>query len=347
MKKMYSGNAGIKIMVLILVFTMVGILMAGCSSGDSKKTEDQKAQPILMKFGHLFAESHFEHKAALYLQEQVDKATGGKIKVEIYPAAQLGSEEEMYKQLKAGAIQLASGGAGVTKFVPEFGLHALPGLWRDYDHFRNVMASDIGKKLIALPSEKKTGYKVIGLSPNGFRHFMHRSKAITQLSDFKGVQIRVDSQPISPKIWQAVGANPVPLAFNEVYSALQTGVINSAEQPMAGTITQKFYEVAKYHTLTGHQLTCMAITTNEDWWNKLPADLQKALDGVFADYLTFRTKLCEEADNEAMNKLKELGAEIYELKDADAFRAKLEPLQKEFGDEYKVNDIIEAIKAVK
>lgn len=300
-----------------------------------------------MKFGHLFAADNFEQTAALKLQQLVEEKTKGAVKVEIFPNASLGSEDEMYEQVRSGAIQLTVGGGGIQKYVPEVGLYALPALWRDADHFNKVMASPVGAKLIKMVDDKNAGFRVLGYTVTGFRDFMNRKKGITKTADLAGLKIRVDSQPVSAQIWSALGANPVPMAFNEVYSALQTGVIDSAEQPPANTTTQKFYEQAKYQTITNHQLTVMAVTTNAKWWNDLPADVKPAMEQAFKEYLPFRTQSAFDAEKIAIDQLKGLGAEIYQLEDPDNFRAKLAPLQKEFGDKYKVTDLIEEIKSVK
>jgi tripartite ATP-independent transporter DctP family solute receptor len=300
----------------------------------------------IIRLGHLFPTTHFEHKGAIKLQELIDTETNGKAKLEIFPASQLGNEKEMTEQVRSGALQITIGGGAIQQFVPEMQMNGLPGLWKGHDHFAHVLDSPVGEELRQMAEKKNIGLKVLGYTTTGIRHFMHRRKAISNTAEFEGVKIRVDNQPASAAIWRAVKANPVVIAFPEVYSALQTGVIDAAEQPACGTIAMKFYEQAKYHTLTGHQLTVMAFIVNQKWWDGLPAELSGQLKAAVAGYLPYRNQLAKDADEGCIAKIKELGGTVIQLKDIEVFRKALRPIQKEFGDKYGVNDLIAEIIAM-
>lgn len=303
------------------------------------------AQTVI-RLGHLFPTTHFEHKGALRLQELIAQKTGGKATLEIFPASQLGNEKEMTEQVRSGALHVTIGGGAIQQFVPEMQINGLPGLWKGHDHFAHVLASPVGEELKQMAERKNVGLKVLGYTTTGVRHFMHRSHPVTRTAGFAGVKIRVDNQPASAAIWRAVKANPVVISFPEVYSALQTGVVDAAEQPACGTIAMKFYEQAKYHTLTGHQLTVMAFIVNQRWWDGLPSALRGQIKAAVDEYLPYRNRLAKEADEGCIAKIKELGGQVFELKDIEAFRAALSPIQKEFGDKYGLNDLIARIKAI-
>ena len=156
----------------------------------------------------------------------------------------------------------------------------------------------------------------------------------------------MDTQPASAAIWRAVNANPVPIAFSEVYSSLQTGVIDAAEQPPCGGLSMKFYEQAKYITTTAHQLTLHALMVNQRWYDGLPAEVRGQIKAAVDEWLPLRYQMAKEAEGTCMAKMKEGGAEVYALKDPEKFRAAMAPIQKEFGDKYNINELIAKIKAI-
>jgi TRAP-type C4-dicarboxylate transport system substrate-binding protein len=197
-----------------------------------------------------------------------------------------------------------------------------------------------------MAEKKNVGIKVLSFVTMGERWYLGRKRAAEQTADFSGVKIRVDTQPASAAIWRAVGANPVPIAFAEVYSSLQTGVIDAAEQPPCGILSMKFYEQAKYVTTTAHQLTLMALQVNQRWYDALPGETRAQISAAVGEWLPLRYKMAKDSEAVCVAKMKELGAEIHALKDPDKFRGALEPIQKEFGDKYHLNELIATIKAM-
>lgn len=305
--------------------------------------------PVSIKFAHLYAETHFGHIAVVRLKEMLAERSGGAIKLDIFPGGMLGNEAQLLEQVRAGAIQFMAGGGSIQKFVPELGVTHLPALYRDYAHFNKVVATPNGplEQLNKIALDKNVGVRIFGWSPNGFRNFMHRSKQIRATVDFRGVKIRVDDVPTSAKIWAAQSANPLPMAFNEIYSALQTGVIDAAEGAFANMLSQKFYEQAKFITLTGHQLALDAFIGNADWFAGLAPATQTTITQAFTDFVQFRTGLAEKADKDGADQLTRAGATVVALSDPEVFRSNLLPLQKEFGEQYKQMGIIEAIANIK
>ncbi len=300
----------------------------------------------VVRLGHLFPTTHFEHQGLAKLGEMIEQKTGGKLKVEVFPASQLGSEKEQTEQVRSGALHIHSSGGSIQQYVPELQLIGLPGLWKSHDHVLRVMGSEVGKQIIEMAEKKNVGIKVLTFSTMGERYYVGRKKAAEQTADFAGIKIRVDTQPASAAIWRALNANPVPIAFAEVYSSLQTGVIDAAENPPCGILAMKFYEQAKYITPTAHQLTLMALQVNQKWYDGLPADVRSQVKAAVDEWLPIRYQMAKEAESGCMSKMKELGAEIHTLKDPDKFRAALAPIQKELGDKYNLNDLMARIKAI-
>jgi tripartite ATP-independent transporter DctP family solute receptor len=321
--------------VAIAWVALAGLVVAGPAA----------AQPAA-RWGHLFPVGHFEHQGAVRLGELIAEKTGGKVKLEFFPASQLGSEKEQTEQVRSGALHFHSSGGSIQQFVPELQLIGLPGLWKSHDHVFRVVTGEVGKQLVELVEKKNVGIRVLTFTTTGVRHFVGRKAPVLQTGDFSGLKIRVDTQPASAAIWRAVKANPVPIAFAEVYSSLQTGVIDAAENPPCGILSMKFYEQAKHITTTGHQLTLMALMVNQKWHDALPAEVRAQIRAAVDEWLPYRYQIAKEAEAGCMTKMQELGAQVHTLKDPDAFRSALAPIQKEFADRYQVADLIARIKAV-
>jgi tripartite ATP-independent transporter DctP family solute receptor len=304
-----------------------------------------QAQTVV-RLGGLFPTTHFEGDGQLKLAERIGQKTGGKLKVEVFPAGQLGSETEQTEQVRSGALQMHSSGGSIQQYVPELQIIGLPGLWKSHDHVLHVVKSDAGKQLAEMAEKKNVGIKVLTFVTMGERYYLGRKRPVEQTADFSGVKIRVDTMPASAAIWRALRANPVPMAFSEVYSALQTGVIDAAEQPPCGILSMKFYEQAKYVTTTAHQLTLMAVQVNQKWYDALPTEVRGQLNAAVDEWLPIRYQMAKDAEAACMTNLKASGAEIRALKDPETFRAALAPLQREFGDKYNLNDLIAKIKAI-
>jgi tripartite ATP-independent transporter DctP family solute receptor len=298
------------------------------------------------RWGHLFPTTHFEHLGAVKLAELVAQKTGGKIKIEIFPASQLGSEKEQTEQVRSGALHFHSSGGSIQQFVPELQLIGLPGLWKSHDHVFHVVTGDVGKQLVELAEKKNVGIRILTFTTTGVRHFVGRKAPVVQTSEFSGLKIRVDTQPASAAIWRAVKANPVPIAFAEVYSSLQTGVIDAAENPPCGILSMKFYEQAKHITTTGHQLTLMAVMVNQKWHDGLPAEVRAQIRAAVDEWLPYRYQIAKDAEAGCMTTMQQQGTQVHALKDPEAFRAALAPIQKELADKFQVGELITRIKAV-
>jgi len=300
----------------------------------------------VVRLGHLFPTTHFEHIGLAKLAEMIGEKTGKKLTVEVFPASQLGSEKEQTEQVRSGALQMHSSGGSIQQYVPELQLLGLPGLWKSHDHVYHVVTSDVGRQIMELAEKRNVGIKILTFATTGERHFMGRKRAVEQTAEFAGIKIRVDTQPASAAIWRAVNANPVPIAFSEVYSSLQTGVIDAAEQPPCGALSMKFYEQAKYITTTAHQLTLHALMVNQRWYDGLSAELRGQITAAVTEWLPYRYQIAKEAEASCMTKMTEGGAEIHHLTDPEKFRAAMAPIQKEFGDKYNINDLLAKIKAI-
>ena len=299
-------------------------------------------QLVTLRLGHVMAPTHFENIEAGRLAEDVARRSNGRIKLEVFPASQLGSEREQTEQVNLGALEMHSSGGAVQNYAPALGLLSLPFLFRNAEHYDHVMAGPIpGEMRDALL--KASNIRLLAFYPNGNRMFFDNKRPFTKLADFKGVRIRVDDQPISAQIWRLLGANPVPIAFAETYSALQAGIVDAAENPPASILQMRFYEVGKYVTATRHSLTPHFLMVNETWWRGLPDETRTVLTASIADFVPKRRAAAWKSDDEALEKLRQAGAVVSELENRAEFAAALAPLYKDFGERTKSSAMIQQI----
>ena len=301
-------------------------------------------ETITARLGHVMPPNHFEHQLFLKLAEDIAARSDGKIQIEVFPASQLGSEREQTEQVDLGALEMHSSGGAIQNYAPQLGAWSLPFIFRGPEHYDKVMDGPIGEEFTRLLLDN-SNIRILAYYPNGERMFFNSGTPFTKLADFEGVKIRVDDQPVSAQIWRALGANPVPIAYAELYTALQTGIVDAGENPAINIIRMKFYEVADNVTLTGHSLTTMALQVNEDWWQGLPEEAREIITAAVAEWVPERRQASWDADKAAIDELKGLGETVVEVDNRDEFQAALAPLYEEFGERTGATDLIAQIQA--
>jgi C4-dicarboxylate-binding protein DctP len=217
------------------------------------------------------------------------------------------------KALKIGNIQMvAPSFSKFTSLIPQLQLFDLPFLFRDVDHVHAVMDGPVGDKLISLVDDK--GFKAITYWDNGFKQLSSNSKALIDPKDAAGQKFRIMSSKVIQAQFVAVGANPQVLPFSEVYSALQQGVVDAAENPLSNFYTKKFYEVQTDLTLSEHGYLGYLVVVNKEFWNKLPADLRGNISQAMKEATALNRKLAAELDLDYMAKIQEYADKTGKLK---------------------------------
>lgn len=298
---------------------------------------------VTVRIGHIFPTNHFEHEALLKLGEILAQRSGNEVEVKIFPANQLGSEREQTEQVDAGALECHGSGGAIQNYAPGLGVWSLPFMFRGPEHYDKVMDGPIGERFKSMLAEK-SNIRLLAFYPNGERMFFNNKRALTKLSDFRGIKIRVDDQPISAQIWRALGANPVPIPFGELYTSLQTGVVDAGENPTVNIVRMKFFEVAKFVTLTRHSLTTQTLMCNSRWLEGLPAQTRSMLLDAVKEIVPGRRKASWDADARAIEDLRKLGVTVSDLENRPEFNAALLPLYEEFGRRTGTLDLIKAIQ---
>lgn len=235
------------------------------------------AGEIIIKFSHVVAPDTPKGQAAERFKQVAEKLTKGKVRVEIYPNSQLYKDREEIEALQSGAVQMLA--PSLSKFgpmgVPEFQVFDLPFLFPNQEVLHRVMDGEVGKKLFAkLDSKGVTG---LAFWDNGFKQ-MSSNKPMHSVSDLNGLKMRIQSSKVLSAQMKALGANPQVMAFSEVYTALQQGVVDGTENPVSNFYTQKMHEVQKHMTISNHGYLGYAVIVNKAFWDGLPADVRTALN---------------------------------------------------------------------
>lgn len=237
-----------------------------------------------LKFAHAYETSTPYHKWALWSAEQIKQRTSGRYDVDVFPASQLGTQAEMLESMTLGTADLGYVGPsllGSASDYPAIQIHLAAFLWRDFDHFKKFQGSGIQKELIA-GYESVSDNKLVAMTYYGSRHTTS-NKEIKTPADMKALKMRVPPVPIYEIFPRAVGASPTPIAFAEVYLALQQGVVDAQENPLPTIKAKKFHEVQKYITLTGHMTDAFYTVIGGPLWEKLSAADRKIFREVYSE----------------------------------------------------------------
>ena len=311
--------------------TLIAIALAAtCYSGSSLAQAPAKA-PIIIKFSHVVANDTPKGKGAQRFKELAEKATNGRVKVEVYPNSTLYKDKEELEALQLGAVQMLA--PSLAKFGPlgvkEFEVFDLPFLFVDKAALTRVTQGPAGRMLLGKLDAK--GIKGLAYWDNGFKQ-MTANKPLRVPADFKGLKMRIQSSKVLDAQFRAVGANPQVMAFSEVYQALQTGVVDGTENTASNIYTQKMHEVQKYLTVSDHGYIGYAVIVNKKFWDSLPPDIRKALDGAMAEATKYANTIAQEENDQAMAGIRKWGkTTVYTLTPAERmqWRQAMLPVRKE------------------
>jgi tripartite ATP-independent transporter DctP family solute receptor len=282
-----------------------------------------------IKFGHVGEPGSLFDQSAQEFAKRANAALGNKSKVVVYGSSQLGGDSELMKKLKLGTVDLALPSTVMSSQVPLFGLFEMPYLVKDRTHMTKIREQVVNPTLV--PEAEKAGYRIIAIWENGFRQITNSKHPIKVPDDLKGLKLRVPQGGWRVKMFQAYGANPSPLAFSEVFVALQTGVMDAQENPLAQIYPSRFYEVQKYLSMTGHVYTPAYVTAGASW-AKLSPDVQKVLADTAKEMQPVVYGIAAKLDNDLLKKLKDAGMQVNEA-DKNAFIKASAKIYEEFSKE--------------
>lgn len=288
------------------------------------------AEPKELKFGHVGAPGSLFATSAEEFAKRANEKLGDKYKVVVYGSSQLGGDKELLQKVKLGTVDFALPSTVMSSVVPEFGLFELPYLVQDRDHMKEITTQVVEPSL--MPLAEKQGYKIIGVWENGFRQITNNQRPIERPEDLKGLKLRTPKGKWRVKMFQAYGANPSPMALSEVFVALQTGVMDGQENPLVQIYSQKFQEVQKYLSLSGHVYTPAYVVVSTRKWGRLPDDVREVLEQTASQMTAFVYETAEALDADLVAKFEEAGVEVNEA-DKPAFIEASEAIYAEFAKE--------------
>lgn len=293
---------------LSLIFFVVG-LTAGC--GNSKPAETQSKAVKIVKLGHCHPPDSQFHLGSEKFAELVSKKTNGQVKIEVYHSSQLGDEPELSEAVRMGTTDMALLATGnVAKFEPKFNMFDLPYLFRDAAHADKVFSGEVGDYL-AVELEKK-GIKILSYWESGFRHYVNNKRPLQSPEDLRGLKMRVPNWPVLTAATQAMGANPVPMPFSEIYLACQQGVVDGQEGPIFALKSGKMYEVQKYMVLDGHTDTPMVLVMNPKLFSAFNQEQQKAIVEAANEAGIYERKILRDRETAELAFLEKEGKMIVE-----------------------------------
>ncbi len=302
--------------ILILFFAIV---IASC-----RETSNSK----VLNLGHSLPQTHPVHKGILTFQKALDKKSKGTLTIKIFPDGQLGSEREVLELLQIGSVAVTKvSAATLSNFVPEYSVLGIPYLFRDKEHFFNVLEGEIGKSVL----EKGSKYWLRGLCyyDAGSRSFYTKDKAIRTPEDLKGLKIRVMNNQMAINMVNALGGSATPMAYGELYTAIQQGVVDGAENNPPSFVSSNHYEVSKYYTIDQHSSIPDVLIISTKFWEKLSPQEKEWLQEAADESAQAQKKYWAASVNESMKKAKKYGVEII-LPKKSLFADKTKSMLEEF-----------------
>jgi tripartite ATP-independent transporter DctP family solute receptor len=280
-----------------------------------------------IKFGHVGEPGSLLDLSATEFATRANEKLGDKAKVTVYGSSQLGDDKQMLQKIKLGTVDLALPSTIMSSMVPVFGLFEMPYLVKDRPHMARIRDEIVMPQMA--PVAEKAGFRIIGVWENGFRQITNSKHPINTPADLAGIKLRVPSGEWRVKMFQTYDASPSPMAFSEVFVALQTGVMDGQENPYAQIYPSRFYEVQKYLSKSNHVYTPGYVVAGRSW-DKFDPEVQQILQDTAAEMQDVVYDIAARLDAELLAKLTEAGMEVNEV-DAAAFIDASKPIYEQFS----------------
>lgn len=308
------------------------LLLAGCQLRQGVR---------VLKFAHGLNVSHPMHHAFVHLAEETARLSGGKMRIDIYPAAQLGAERECLELLQIGSIDITKTSAAVMEgFVKEYKIISLPYLFKSKQHAMQVLEGPVGQKLLQLP--KAVWLRGLGFYDAGTRSF-YTQKPVYKPEDLAGLKIRVQKSVLAVNLVKALGASPTPISWSEIYTALQSGVVDGAENNLPSFYNSGHYEVCKYYSLNEHTVVPDLLLISLHTWQKLSKQEQEWLTEAVQSSIVFQREGWKVAEEEALEKVQAAGVQIIKP-DKEAFAQKVKHMHRDLAQDPDINALLQQIE---
>ncbi|MGN8158175.1 TRAP transporter substrate-binding protein [Salinisphaera sp. RV14] len=327
-----------------------GVLAAGAASAASNSSSDslhflpipkvtgspvkiKSNQQFTIKFGIGLAKESAQYQGVEYFKKIVEQRSGGHIKVNIFPSAQLGGDLQMTSALQSGTLEMTQPSTSpLIKMQPKLAVFDLPFLFSSAKQAHQVLDGPVGQKLLKQLSNQNNGLVALAWAQNGFRQLTDSKGAISKPSQLKGLKIRTMQSPVQLDIWKTLGANPTPMSFAELFTALDQGTVDAQENPWITILTSKFYEVQSNATDTRHVYTPFITLMSQRFYQRLPKPYQKLVKTAAVQAGHYERRAAVNIAHQAKQDLEKKGLKITELTKAQraAFRKKAMPVYQDF-----------------
>ncbi|EJO28805.1 TRAP transporter substrate-binding protein [Achromobacter marplatensis] len=312
---------------LLVLATALSCAVAGVAAAADVK-------PRLIRFGYGLNEESVQGRAARFLAQELEKVSGGKLKMKTFGSANLGSDEQMQGALAGGAQEMMVGStAPLAGMVKEFGVFDLPFLFNSEKEADAVLDGQLGQDLL----KKLEARGLVGLVywENGFRNMTNSKRPISRAEDMQGIKLRVMQNQIALGVFNTLGANAVPMPFSELFTALETRTVDGQENPITTIQSSKFYEVQPYLTISRHVYTPWVVLASKKWWDTLSPDEQKLIRQAAAASRDFERKDSRADSAKAMTTLEQAGMKINTISPEEVarMRQKVQPVVDKYTQE--------------
>jgi tripartite ATP-independent transporter DctP family solute receptor len=328
--------------ILGMIFIVVSLIVSvGCGKGGSEKTKGV----INLKLGHALDINHPVHKAMVFWADTLKKVSNGHIIIKIYPGGQLGGEKELIEQLQMGTLDLTKvSSAGLEAFVPKMQVLGMPYLFESNEHKWKVLKSPVGEELLKAGVDR--GLVGIGFYEAGERSFYTIKGPINKPSDLKNLKIRVIKSPMAIELLKTFGASPTPISWGELYTALQQGTVDGAENNPPSYVSARHYEVCKYFSLDKHTSPMDVVLASKSTWDKLSEEDKAIMKRTFDISVEYQKKLWDEVVKADFAKLDSVGVKVI-IPDQKPFVEAVQPMYEIYSKDEVIGPLIEKIKAIK
>ena len=299
--------------------------------------------PVKLRFGHAHPVTDSQHVAALEFAKKVKERTQGGIEIQVFPSNQLGNDNTMIAGVRGGTIDIeTSGNPFFTGIVPKLNVLDLPYLFDDATQVAKVLDGQIGRSLL----NELEAHQMKGLAfwENGFRHLSNNKVAARTPEEAKGLKLRTMENKAHMLAFKTAGLSPAPMAWSEVYSALQVGVIDGQENPIAVFYSSKLFEIQKYLTLTGHVYSPALMIFSMKKWDRIPKADQEMIARTAQEVAVYERKLNRDEEDRKLKEIEQKGTTVVRDVDREAWVKAMEPAAAEFAKQFgqdKINAILE------
>lgn len=300
---------------------------------------------VTLKLGHIAEPENPYGQGADHFAKLVKERTKGEVIIQVYPSSQLGNQRDLVEGLTFGTVDMTLTGTAVLgNFIPEVAVFDLPFIFRDIPHAYKALDT-VGMELCKKGEAR--GMITLAIWENGVRHMTNNKMPIKEPADMKGLKMRVMEQPVYIEMMKVLGASPTPMAMSELYTALQKGVIDGQENPLAHIATKRFYEVQKFISLSAHTYASEPVLISTVAWKKLNKEQQEIVRQAALDTRDWQRDLCRQLEGKFLQTIKDSGkAQVNDDVNKAAFAETTKPVWKLYSDKFG-NGSIEAIQNVK